>query len=210
MLYLCPRESHILTYTGKGMVLHAIIPNQTIQIMESFIASITIFAGTYAPKNWAFCNGQLLAISTNQALFSLLGTTYGGDGRTTFGLPDFRGRTAVSEGQGPGLSSYDLGQRSGAETVTLTVNNIPPHVHNGNVNYALKADPNDPSETNPDFAFPAKYTGGYAATANGTMQPPTYSATIGNAGGNGPLPILMPYLVLNYIICLYGIFPSRN
>src|SRR5436189_142599 len=107
--------------------------------MEGVIAVVTCFAADFAPKNWAFCNGQLLAISTNQALFSLLGTTYGGNGVQTFGLPDLRGRTPVSPGQGNGLSNYALGQSAGAESVSVTGNNMPAHNHNGNITLQLDA-----------------------------------------------------------------------
>jgi microcystin-dependent protein len=99
--------------------------------MEGVLAVVTCFAADFAPKNWALCSGQILQISTNQALFSLLGTTYGGNGIQTFGLPDLRGRTPVSAGQGPGLSNYNLGQVTGAESVTLTTPNLPSHIHTG-------------------------------------------------------------------------------
>lgn len=179
--------------------------------MEGVIGVVSCFAADFAPKNWAFCNGQLLAISQNQALFSILGTTYGGNGTTNFALPDLRGRTAVSAGQGPGLSSYNLGQKTGSESVTLTSANLPPHTHNGTVNnLQLQADSNDGSQNSVEFAYPAALAGAYAATPNTTMKAPTISATIGNTGNGVPMNTLSPYLVINYIICLYGIFPSRN
>jgi microcystin-dependent protein len=178
--------------------------------MEGVMAVVTCFAADFAPKYWALCNGQILQISTNQALFSLLGTTYGGNGVQTFGLPDLRGRTPVSAGQGPGLPSYNLGQVSGAESVTLTVNNLPPHIHSGAVTLQLQADSNPGSSTSVEFAYPAALNGAYANAPNGTMVAPAYAATIGNAGNNSPVSILSPYLAINYIICLTGIFPSRN
>ena len=178
--------------------------------MEGVLAVVTCFAADFAPKNWALCNGQLAQISTNQALFSLLGTTYGGNGVQTFGLPDLRGRTPVSQGQGPGLSNYTLGQVSGAETVTLTTNNLPPHIHSGAVTLQLEADSNEGSQASPEAACPAGLGGAYADAPNGTMLPPVYAATIGNAGNSQPVSILSPYLAINYIICLFGIFPSRN
>ncbi len=178
--------------------------------MEALMGTITCFGGNFAPRNWAFCNGQLLPINQNQALFSILGTTYGGNGTTTFALPDLRGRTPVSTGQGPGLSNYDLGLKTGQESVNLTVNNIPSHAHSGQVTLSLNADSNDPTETNPDFAFPAKYANAYGTTSNGSMQPPNYSAAISNVGNNIPVPVLMPYTSITFIICLFGIFPSRN
>lgn len=178
--------------------------------MEGVLAVVTCFAADFAPKSWAFCNGQILQISTNQALFSLLGTTYGGNGQTTFALPDLRGRAPVSAGTGPGLSEYTLGQRTGTETVSLTTNNLPPHVHNGAVNLQLSADSNPGSQPSVEFAYPGSLPGAYSSTPNATMKMPGVNATIGVAGGGQPLPIMPPYLAINYIICLYGIFPSRN
>jgi microcystin-dependent protein len=178
--------------------------------MEGVLAVVTCFAADFAPKNWALCSGQILQISTNQALFSLLGTTYGGNGIQTFGLPDLRGRTPVSAGQGPGLSNYNLGQVTGAESVTLTTPNLPSHIHTGPVTLQLQADSNPGSSTSVEFAYPAGLNGAYAAAPNGTMVAPAYAATIGPTGNNQPVSILSPYLAINYIICLYGIFPSRN
>jgi len=178
--------------------------------MEGVLAVVTCFAADFAPRNWAFCNGQAMPIASNQALFSLLGTTYGGNGVTTFNLPDLRGRTPLSSGQGPGLSSYALGQISGSEAVTLSIPNLPPHIHNGAVNLQLDADSSDGTVARPTNTFPALLTGAYAATASGAMATPTYAATIGTAGGSQPVSILSPYLAINYIICLAGIFPSRN
>lgn len=180
--------------------------------MEGTMAVVTCFAGNFAPRFWAFCNGQILNISTNQALFALLGTTYGGNGTTNFALPDLRGRTPVSSGQGPGLSSYALGQVSGTETVTLQTSNLPTHNHNGAVTLQLKADSSDGSVTRAVNSYPAKYAGAYAtaASAGVSMATPGYAVTIGNAGSSQPFSIRAPYLAVNYIICLAGIFPSRN
>ena len=178
--------------------------------MEGTIAVVTNFAADFAPKNWAFCNGQSLPISTNQALFSLLGTTYGGNGVNNFNLPDLRGRTAVSAGQGPGLSNYTLGQQSGIEAVTLLPGNLPPHLHDGGINLQLQASMDDGIDPSANGGYPSRFTGAYATAANGTMQNPTYATTIGNAGGSQPADIRSPYLGMNYIICLMGVFPSRN
>jgi microcystin-dependent protein len=180
--------------------------------MEGTIAVVTTFAADFAPRNWALCNGQILAINTNQALFSLVGTTYGGNGTTTFALPNLQSRTPVSQGQGPGLSNYTLGQFAGAENVTLLANNLPGHVHTGAVALKLSADSSDGSVTRAVNSFPAVYAGAYA-TAPGsgvTMATPAYNATIGNAGTGQPMNIRAPFLAINYIICLFGIFPSRN
>jgi microcystin-dependent protein len=180
--------------------------------MEGTMAVITCFAGTFAPRNWAYCSGQLLAISTNQALFSLLGTTYGGNGVNTFGLPDLRGRTPVSAGQGLGLPPYSLGQLSGTETVTLNASNLPPHNHNGNAIYKLMVDSQDGSVAEPDYNYPAGLAGAYNNTQDGTMLAPTYlnTSVINPNGGSAPMPIRSPYLGMSFVICLYGIFPSRN
>jgi len=180
--------------------------------MEGVLAVVTCFAADFAPKGWATCDGQILAISTNQALFALLGTTYGGNGVNTFGLPDLRGRTALSQGQGPGLSNYDLGQAGGSENINLNSGNLPAHVHNGTVNLYLNCDPTRGVESGPDGFYAAGFTGGYNTPGPGgkNMLPPTYTANVALAGGNQPVEILQPYLVVNYIICLSGIFPSRN
>lgn len=176
------------------------------------MAVVTMVAYDFAPKNWAYCNGQLLPIAQNQALFSLLGTTYGGNGINTFALPDLRGRIPVGPGQGNGLSNYTLGEVTGAESTTLTINNMPSHVHNGNISVVPRGG-NSADERTTDSTYPGPSTNGFAATptAGTYMQNPNViSTTIGTAGGSMPFSILSPYLVLNYVICMYGIFPSRN
>jgi microcystin-dependent protein len=167
-------------------------------VSEPFLGSIILFAGNFAPRGWAFCNGQLLSIAQNTALFSLLGTTYGGDGQTTFALPDLRGRAPIHAGQGPGLQSYVLGQFGGEETVTLTSAELPPHAH-------VQPATNDQQTTNrPNGALPAR-GGVYANESDGSALHPTSSA-----GGGQPHDNRSPYLALNYIIALEGIYPSRN
>lgn len=174
-----------------------------------FLGQVVIFAGTFAPKGWAFCNGQMLSISQNTALFSLLGTTYGGDGRTTFGLPDLRGRVAVSQGQGPGLSNYTLGEQTGAETVTLGVAQMPSHNHN------VLANPGTPNQGAPTGNFLAQTvvnrTGGETYT-NTAPAGASFMASsmIQSNGGSQPHNNIQPTLALNYIIALQGIFPSRD
>ena len=185
---------------------------------EPFLAEIKLFAGNFAPKGWAFCQGQLLSISQNQALFSLVGTMYGGDGQTTFGLPDLRGRVAIGFGQGSGLANYTQGDKGGVETVTLTVNQMPAHTHAFTPGtLAINAVSAAGNAQSPDGALPATEAVGVTATystagPDTTMAPAALSGspTIGNTGGSQPLPILQPYLALNYIIALQGIFPSRN
>ena len=174
---------------------------------EPYIGQIMLFAGNFAPRGWAFCQGQIMAIATNTALFSILGTTYGGNGQTTFALPDLRGRVPVGQGQGPGLSNYVLGEQSGSETVTLIITEVPAHTHLLNCNNA------GPTVDNPNNALPAPLVDssgaqvtGYATTANGLMAP----NAIQPAGGSQPHQNLQPFTVLNYIIALEGIYPSRN
>jgi len=168
--------------------------------MEPFIGTVLMFAGNFAPRGWALCNGQLLAISSHSALFSILGTTYGGDGVSTFGLPELRGRVAIHEGNGPGLSPHSLGQRSGAETVTLTTNNLPSHTH------TMNASNDSPSTTNPTGAA---LSDGNIYNAEGPKAQMN-ALTIGNTGSGQPVSVMQPYLALNFIIALEGLYPSRN
>jgi len=178
--------------------------------MEPFIGQIIMFGGNFAPRGWAFCDGQLLAISQNTALFSILGTIYGGDGRTTFALPDLRGRVAMHEGSGPGLSNRQLGQRGGSQTTTLTVSNMPTHNHN----VGLRAEAAAGSTANPTNALLAVSTNQdriYAPPAPANeiaMHPDSISQQ--NVGGNQSFGNEQPYTVVNYIIALIGLFPSRS
>ncbi|MFX0557709.1 phage tail protein [Maribacter sp. CXY002] len=170
--------------------------------MEGFIGQIILFAGNFAPRNWAFCNGQLLAISQNTALFSIIGTTYGGDGRTTFGLPDLRGRAAIGEGTGPGLPSVRLGEKSGSAQNYLTVNQLPSHNHGVSLPAKEEADTEVPTG---NFIAGAGFDG-FGTTSDTTMG----SLPQNNVGGGQPVNNMQPSLVANYIICLYGTFPSRS
>jgi len=174
---------------------------------EPFVAEIRIFAGNFAPVGWAFCNGQLMPISQNTALFSLLGTTYGGDGKSTFALPDMQGRAPMHPGSGPGLTPRDLGEIGGSAEVTLFSSQIPSHTH-GLQASAATATSSDP--TNNLLASPAanpKFTSLYNNTnGSATLSPFTLSI----AGGDQPHNNLQPYLALSFIIALQGIFPSRN
>lgn len=172
---------------------------------EPFIAEIKIFGGNFAPRNFALCDGQLLAIAQNTALFSLLGTTYGGDGRTTFALPDLRGRVPIHPGNGPGLTSRRLGERGGAEDVTLNVNQIPAHNHSAN---AVTPAGNSNDAAGNYWADDAGVSSGtyHTGPANAAMN----AGTIGNTGGSQPHPNMQPFLAVNFIIALFGIFPSRS
>jgi microcystin-dependent protein len=179
--------------------------------MEGNIGEIRMFAGTFAPRNWAFCQGQLLAIQTNTALFSILGTTYGGNGQTTFGLPDLRGRVPVGQGTGPGLSNIQLGQMAGVENTTILNTNMPQHTHGlNNVKIAVNGATGD--TTSPVGSFIAGKAGGYAESfaPNQFLGQGSISGTTDIAGGSQPIGIRNPYLGMNYVICMFGIFPSRN
>lgn len=171
--------------------------------MEPFIGQVMLFAGNFAPRGFALCQGQLLQISSNQALFSILGTTYGGDGRTTFALPDLRGRAPVSAGQGPGLSDYRLGQKVGVETVALTTQQIPAHNHGVNCATA-QGDKGAPAG---NFPAPSRNADDiYHAASGGAMARDMVAQTGGGAAHENR----GPELVMNWCIALVGIFPSRN
>lgn len=169
---------------------------------DPFVAEIRIFTGNFAPRGWAFCNGQLLPISQNTALFSLLGTTYGGDGRTNFALPDLQGRVPVHPGQGPGLSLRDLGETGGSAGVTLIESELPAHSH-GMSGIDADAEFIDPVDTLPGIT-PGEET--YGSVSN-LVQMNVNAMT--DAGGGQPHNNLQPYLVVNYLIALQGIFPPR-
>lgn len=167
-----------------------------------FIGEIRLFGGNFAPQGWAFCNGQLQAINDNTALFSLIGTTYGGDGQSTFALPDLRGRVPIHQGQGAGLSSRTLGETGGSESVTLTLAQMPVHSHSLNASTAA--------------ASAAAGPGGVLATpttqiyGTGTPTTPMDAAEVTPVGANQPHQNMAPYQAVNFIIALFGIFPSQN
>jgi microcystin-dependent protein len=171
-------------------------------VSEPFLGEIRMFGFNFAPQGWAMCNGQLLPISQNQALFALLGTQYGGDGVQTFALPDLRSRVAIHQGQGNGLSNYVIGQAGGVEATTMTQGQMPAHSHLVQAtNHAGKAE----KPTGMVLAHPAVAI--YGGAPDGTTMDP---AMITNTGGNQPVSDIQPYLVLNFCIALQGIFPSRN
>jgi microcystin-dependent protein len=166
-----------------------------------FLSEIRVVSFNFAPKGWALCNGQLLPINQNQALFSLLGTTYGGDGRVNFALPDLRGRLGIHMGQG-----HTLGERGGEENHTLIQSEMPAHIHlaqatNGVGNQFVPAT-HVPANAAPDQIYSGFGSGSTAVAMNPAM--------VGNAGGSQPHPNMMPYTVLNFVIALQGIFPSQN
>ncbi|TWU08399.1 phage tail protein [Stieleria varia] len=184
--------------------------------MEPFIGQIIMFGGNFAPRGWALCDGQLLSIAQNTALFSILGTTYGGDGRTTFGLPELRGRVAVHPGNGPGLPPVSLGQKAGSPTTTLNTNNLPPHTHNVTVtnNLSVAVSPGDADEDSPVGTFLAGGVDAYSGSPGALMGAGSVGGTLGvaaqNTGNGTSFNNMQPYTAVNYIIALQGIFPSRN
>ncbi|GAB3672685.1 tail fiber protein [Hymenobacter agri] len=184
--------------------------------MDEFIGIVKLFAGSYAPQNWAFCNGQILPINQYQALFSLLGTTYGGNGTTTFALPNLMGRVAVGAGSGAGLPVVQPGQAAGAASVTLTTNNLPAHTHLQQVatqtattsvpgNSVLPGKPNGVTSGSEESVAINNMV-----TASGATLTPLAAGAIGNTGGNQAVNVMPPYLGMNYIICLNGVYPSRS
>jgi microcystin-dependent protein len=171
-------------------------------VAEAFIGEIRMFSFNFAPRDWAKCDGQLLSINQNQALFSLLGTTYGGNGQTTFALPDLRGRTPIHTGQGPGLSPRVLGQVYGEEAHTLTVNEMPAHLHTLQAAAA-------PTDKMPAGALIAQ--GGAKLFRSGAPIDVTLApAALATSGSSQSHPNMQPYAVVNFAICLFGLFPSRN
>lgn len=200
----------IRTIIMAGLAGAALLPAASaVAQTPAYVGEIQLYAGTYCPKNLTDTQGQNLPIAQNQALFSLIGTTYGGNGVTTFALPDLRGREAISLGQGPGLSNYALGQSGGTENTTLSVAQMPAHMH---MAYLRAADvaPNTDDPTNAALAdFPTTfpiYTN--STTPNVNMK--TGSVQTSPAGGSQPYQNLGPFLTMRYCVALYGIFPSRN
>jgi microcystin-dependent protein len=177
--------------------------------MEGYLAQIIMFAGNFAPQSWAFCYGQILSIAQNTALFALLGTTYGGNGQTTFALPDFRGRVPVGTGQGPGLANVNLGEIAGLPNTTLLITNMPAHNHTATTSVAVSS-ANTTSEEAAGHILANQAQNFYApaTSANGSLG--GVSTTVGISGSNQPFSIMQPYIGMNFVICLQGIFPSRN
>jgi microcystin-dependent protein len=201
--------------------------------MEPFIGQIIMFAGNFAPRDWAFCDGQLLQISENQSLYSILGTTYGGDGRTTFGLPDFRGRVPIGQGQGNGLTSRIMGEQIGIEDITLSTAQMPIHSHaaettisGSSVTAKLKASSAEGTTNVPLNNYLAKPSNiglqsinMYDSSADIEMASDaieidlsavTANTTTDDTGGNSAHNNIQPSLVMNYIICVNGVYPSRS
>ncbi len=188
--------------------------------MEGTIGEIRMFAGTFAPRNWAYCAGQLLSIAQHDALFSILGCTYGGDCRTSFALPDLRGRAPIGPGHGPGLFSYRLGQRGGFDFGQLNILSLTSHSHSltGSITATLSHEANGEAGTleEAENNVPAGYDGAnaYSKTTDSFMAPDEVGAVANLqtslTGGSQQFNKMPPYLTMSYVICLFGIYPSRN
>ena len=199
------RLQHPARQAIVGLLLAAAgVPMAHGQATEPFLGQLALLPYTFCPRGWTEANGQLVAISSNTALFSLLGTTYGGDGRTNFALPDLRGRVPLGQGQGPGLSNIQLGEQSGAESVTLMTNQMPMHTHALQVSSqaATHAAP-----ANTRVLAATQNAGSYVAAAPDTT---LAAGSVGVSGGGQPFSVRNPYLGMRWCIALQGIFPSRN
>jgi microcystin-dependent protein len=172
---------------------------------EPFIGEIRMFAGSFAPRGWAYCDGQLYSVSQNDALFSLFGTIYGGDGRDTFGLPDLRGRVPIHQGTGPGLAERRLGSKAGVENATVTENQLASHTHE------LRAS-GDPAEDNdPVGHLPARSTSASLYSDDYEVEEVyLHDSAVGNTGGSQSHSNVMPFLCIHFIVALFGIYPSRS
>jgi len=173
---------------------------------EPYIGQMIMFGGNFGISGWATCDGQLLSISQNTALFSILGTTYGGDGRTTFGLPDLRGRVPIHPGTGPGLTKRRLGEKSGAENVTLVESQLPPHSHSA----SLRSTANEGDSSDPSGKYPARSeepVRSYHSQATSSMA--SDGVVVGNTGGGASHNNMQPFLGVNFLIALVGVFPKN-
>ena len=179
--------------------------------MDEYLGMIKIFGGNFAPRGWAMCQGQLLSISQYTALFAILGTTYGGNGQVTFALPDMRGRAPIGFGQGAGLSDYELGETLGKESTTLTLNNLPPHNHPMTGTVQIQANDSSADADGPIGAYLG--TPGspiYSSSQNSFIADPLVTLNTGIMGNSYPVAFQQPLMAVNYIICLEGLFPSRD
>ena len=179
--------------------------------MEPFIGQIMMFAGNFAPRGWAFCDGQLLPVRNYAALFSIIGITYGGDGRTSFALPDLRGRVPIHAGQGAKLTIKRLGEKSGDEKVTLSVNEMPKHLHKGTGSVSVSnQEADDSNPTGKVLSIPTNGVKAYSDSPSASMKEGCVQMNIENTGGSMPHSNMQPYQVVNFIIALEGIYPSRS
>ena len=178
--------------------------------MEGTIGEIRLFGGNFAPGSWNFCNGSLQSIAAYTALYSVIGTTYGGDGQTTFALPNFQGRIPVGTGQGPGLPNYELGQVAGAELLTMTNLTMPTHTHLTSISLSIPAY-SESGGGDPSGAVLASLTNAYTnQPTDSNLAAFNTPVTLQQVGSGMPFSSMQPYLALNYVICMEGVFPSRN
>jgi microcystin-dependent protein len=193
----------VLAAMGAGVLVAPARATAAPQVTgEPFLSEIRLFAGSFAPNGWAFCDGQIMAIGSNIALFSLIGTTFGGNGTSTFALPDLRGRVGIGSGQGPGLADHPIGEMGGSESVTLLTTEMAAHTH------AVRARSGNGTQADPVGAVYARMPSAipqFASGPNTTLHP----GAVGTAGGNQPHPNLQPFLAIHHIIALQGIFPPR-
>lgn len=179
--------------------------------MDGTVGEIRLFAANFVPRSWATCNGALIQIRTNTALFSILGTVYGGDGQTTFGLPDLRGRVVLGAGQSPGLSYYEQGQKGGTNSVTLLQSNLPPHTHACTASVSIPAYSDGGNSDTPSGNILASVSAMYSDQGGDSkMKPTTYPVAVSVTGSGNPLPLNQPSLGMNYIVCMFGEYPQRQ
>lgn len=179
--------------------------------MEGYIGEIRLFAGNFAPRGWVFCNGNQYSIAEYNAAYSILGSVFGGNDQTYFNVPDLCGRVAVGTGQGNGLSNISLGQKGGNETVVMTTSQMPAHTHTANATITFPSFSEGGNSGSSQGAILAGLQGAYSTDAPDTfIAPAANSGTLSPTGGNLPFGIVQPIMVTNYIICLVGIYPSRN
>lgn len=178
--------------------------------MEGTIGEIRFFAGNFAPRNWAFCDGSPLSIAQYSPLFSVIGTIYGGDGVTNFNLPDLRSRVAVGTGQGQGLENITLGQKGGSETTVMTINQMPAHNHNMTVNCTIPANSGAGTNLTPGSILASSPNAYSDEEADVNLAPISLPITLSPTGSGLPFSIIQPSLVMNYIICVEGIYPTRD
>lgn len=178
--------------------------------MEGYIGEIRLFAGNFAPRGWFFCDGTLYSIANYSAAFSILGTTYGGDGQANFGVPDLRGRVAIGTGQGVGLQNITLGQVGGTESVTMNTLQMPMHTHNAIATIAFPAFSDGGDTGSPSATILGGLQGAYSTQPGDTnISPAAVSGALSSTGNGLPFEIIQPVLAANYIICFEGIYPSR-
>lgn len=179
--------------------------------MDGTVGEIRHFAASFAPRSWAFCYGQLVAIRSNTALFSILGTTYGGDGVTTFALPNFAGRVGIGFGQGPATSYYTLGETAGTNGITLSIANMPAHTHVSSASFAIPAIGDGGDTASPSGNILAAVPNMYSSIqGEDDMKASQLNVTLATSGQSQPISITQPTIGMNYIICLTGTFPSRS